>query len=276
MSGTEIHPTAVVEAGAQLGEGLRIGPFCHVGPECVLGDGVQLLGHVSVTGATTIGKGTRVYPGAVLGGPPQSARHKGGRTTLLIGDNCIIRECVTMNVGTDQSRGVTRIGNNSSFFAYSHVAHDCIVGNNVVFANGATLAGHCEVGDNANLGGLSAVHQFVRIGDFAFIGGMTGVPADVIPFGMMTGVRGNLRGLNVVGMKRSGYGRADILAVRKAYKMIFDPARPVMTNLSELPSEVAAHPLVARVLAFMAGAGKRRFVVPPLSGRRDADDDDDG
>ncbi len=276
MTASEIHPTAVVEAGAQLGEGVRIGPFCHVGADCVVGDQVRLVGYVTVAGATTIGKGTQVHPGAVLGGPPQSFRHKGGRTQLVIGENCIIRECVTMNVGTDQSRGITRVGNNSSFFAYSHVAHDCIIGNNVIFANSATLAGHCEIGDNVNLGGLSAVHQFVRIGEFAFIGGMTGVPADVIPFGMMTGVRGNLRGLNVVGMKRSGHSRADIMALRKAYRMIFDPARPVATNLSDLPAEIAAHPLVARVVAFMAGAGKRRFVVPPISGRRDADDDDDG
>jgi UDP-N-acetylglucosamine acyltransferase len=276
MAGSEIHPSAVVEAGARLGENVRVGPFCHVGADCVLGDDVHLVGHVTISGATTIGKGTQVHPGAVLGGPPQSFRHKGGRTELVIGENCMVRECVTMNVGTDQSRGITRVGNNSSFFAYSHVAHDCIIGNNVILANSATLAGHCEIGDNANLGGLCAVHQFVRIGEFAFIGGMTGVPADVIPFGMMTGVRGNLRGLNVIGMKRSGYGRADILAVRKAYKLIFDPARPVMTNLSELPPDIATHPLVARIVAFIAGAGKRRFVTPPLSGRREADDDDEG
>jgi UDP-N-acetylglucosamine acyltransferase len=171
---------------------------------------------------------------------------------------------------------VTRVGSNGTFFAYAHVAHDCIVGDNVIFANNATLAGHCEIGNNVNLGGLSAVHQFVRIGDFAFIGGMSGVPADVIPFGMMTGVRGNLRGLNVIGMKRSGHDRADIMTVRKAYKLIFDRAAPLEVNVESLPPELAAHPLVAKIVAFLRSGGKRRFVVPPL-GRSsgDADDDED-
>lgn len=273
MAGTTIHPTAIVEHGASLGIGVRVGPFCHVGPDAVLGDGVELIGHVTVMGATTLGRGTRVHPTAVLGGPPQSARHKGGRTTLIVGENCLIREGVTMNVGTDQSRGVTRVGNNGNFFAYSHIAHDCIVGDNVVFANNATLAGHCEVGNFVNMGGLSAAHQFVRIGDYAFIGGFSGATADVIPYGMVIGPRGKLRGLNVVGMKRSGLGRSDLLTVRKAYKAIFDPAAPVAENLERLPAELTAHPLVARIVAFLQSGGKRRFVVPPLG--RLADDDDD-
>jgi UDP-N-acetylglucosamine acyltransferase len=211
----------------------------------------------------------------VLGGPPQSARHKGGRTTLVIGENCLIREGVTMNVGTDQSRGVTRVGNNGSFFAHSHIAHDCIVGNNVVFANGATLAGHCEVGDFVNMGGISAAHQFVRIGEYAFIGGFSGAPADVIPFGMVIGPRGKLRGLNVVGMKRSGLSRTDVMTVRRAYKLIFDPAAPMMANVAALPPELAAHPLVARIVAFLGSGGKRQFVVPPLGRASDGDADDD-
>ncbi len=274
MTDTEVHPTAVIEAGASLGVGVKVGPFCHVSADAVLEDGVRLVSHVVVMAGTTVGKGTHVYPNAVLGGPPQSARHKGGRTTLVIGENCMIREGVTMSVGTDQSRGETRVGNNGMFFAYAHVAHDCVVGDNVVFANNATLAGHCEVGNNVNLGGLSAVHQFVRIGDFAFIGGMSGVAADVIPFGMMTGVRGHLRGLNVIGMKRSGHSRSDIMTVRKAYRQIFDPATPLAQNIENLSADLAAHPLVARIVGFLQRGGKRRFVVPPL-GRPSGDTDDD-
>ncbi|MBL8584572.1 MAG: acyl-ACP--UDP-N-acetylglucosamine O-acyltransferase [Rhizobiaceae bacterium] len=273
MSETSIHPTAFVERGASLGSGVRIGPFCHVGSDVVLHDDVELIGHVTVTGATTLGRGTRVHPTAVLGGPPQSARHKGGRTTLIVGENCLIREGVTMNVGTDQSRGVTRVGNNGSFFAYTHIAHDCIVGDNVVFANNATLAGHCEVGNFVNMGGLSAAHQFVRIGDYAFIGGFSGATADVIPYGMVTGPRGKLRGLNVVGMKRSGLGKSDLMTVRKAYKLIFDASAPVVENVARLPADLLAHPLVARIVDFLHTGGKRRFTVPPIG--RSADDDDD-
>ena len=204
---TLIHPSSVVEEGAQIGQGVRIGPFCHVGADAVIGDRVELVSHVSVMGATTIGASTKVYPMAILGGPPQNTKHKGGRTTLVIGENCTIREGVTMHLGTDSSRGETTIGDNGNFLAYAHIAHDCVVGNNATFANGATLGGHCEIGNNVYIGGLTAVHQFVRVGDNAFLGGCSAIVGDVIPYAIAVGNRASLRGLNIIGLKRSGLPR---------------------------------------------------------------------
>lgn len=269
----EIHPTAVVEAGAQLGAGVRVGPFCHVGPEVTLADNVELLSHVVVMGATSIGEGTKVHPQAVLGGQPQNIRHRGGRTTLAIGRNCLIREAVTVHVGSDSSRGATEIGDDCMLMAYSHVAHDCVIGNNVIFANGATLGGHVEVGDHVTIGGLSAVHQFVRIGHHAFIGGMTGVPGDVIPYGMVIGNRAKLRGLNIVGLKRAGLSRSELTTLRSAYRMLFDRARPVAENAEAARVVFGSDPRVADMLDFATSRGKRIFCVPSVSGGREEDDD---
>ncbi len=271
---TQIHPSAVIEAGAQLGVGVEIGPFCSVGPDVVLGDGVKLISHVSISGATTLGAGCTVFPTATLGQLPQNRAHKGGRTTLTIGRNCTIREGVTMHLGTDTSRGATTVGDNGNFLAFCHVGHDCDVGNNVTFANGVLLGGHCEIGDFVILGGLVALHQFTRIGHHAFIGGMTGVYGDVIPYGMAIGNRASLRGLNVVGMKRSGLPRSEILALRKAYKMIFDRERPVSENLATVREVFADSATVGDVVAFLTDREKRPFIVPRL-GRAAADDDDD-
>ncbi|RUW26722.1 acyl-ACP--UDP-N-acetylglucosamine O-acyltransferase, partial [Mesorhizobium sp. M1E.F.Ca.ET.041.01.1.1] len=228
---TSIHPSAVVEDGAQLGEGVSIGPFCHVSADAVIGDRAELVSHVAVMGATTIGASTKVYPMATLGAPPQNTKHKGGRTTLVIGENCTIREGVTMHVGTDTSRGETTVGDNGNFLAYAHIAHDCVVGKNATFANGATLGGHCEIGDNVYIGGLSAVHQFVRVGDNAFLGGCSAFVGDVIPYAIAVGNRASLRGLNIIGLKRSGLPRAEIYLLRKAYRTIFDRSRTVGENV---------------------------------------------
>lgn len=274
MAETFIHSSAVVEPGAQLGAGVRVGPFCHVGADVVLGDAVELVSHVSISGATTLGDGCKVHPQATLGQPPQNVRHKGGRTTLVVGRNCTIREGVTFHLGTDSSRGETTVGDNGNFLAYSHVAHDCIIGNNVTMANGAVMGGHCELGDFVIMGGLSALHQFTRIGHHAFIGGLTGVEGDVIPYGMVIGARGRLRGLNIVGMKRSGVARPDIHALRAAYRTIFDPASPVADNIAVAREKFPNSPAVADVLDFMTERGKRHFVVPPIGGKlADADDE---
>lgn len=268
-----IHPLAVVEPGAEIGSGVRIGPFCHVGPDVVLGDNVELVSHVVVTGATTLGPGTRVFPQATLGGLPQNLKHKGGRTTLVIGKNTIIREGVTMHVGSDTSTGATTVGDNGFFMAYVHVAHDCVIGNNVTMANNATLAGHCEIGDNVTIGGLTAVHQFARIGNNAFLGGCSAVPGDVIPFGLAFGNLAKLRGLNVVGMRRAGLAKSDVHQVRKGYQAIFDRARPIDENLECVKAEFAGSALVMNIVAFLSGRGKRYFVTPALD---DAGDDGDG
>ncbi len=275
MSGVVIHPTAVVEAGARFGVDVRIGPFCHIGPDVELGDRVELASHISIVGATTLGDDCKVYPQAALGQPPQNRAHKGGRTLLSVGRNCTIREGVTFHLGSDTSRGETRVGDNGNFLAFTHVAHDCVVGNNVTMANGAVLAGHCEIGDFVTIGGLSALHQFTRIGHHAFIGGKTGVEGDVIPYGMVVGNRGRLRGLNIVGMKRSGMARADIHAMRKAIRVIFDPASPVGENIERARDQFGSSAAVADVLAFMTERGKRHFCVPPLGDAEPADDEAD-
>lgn len=270
-----VHPTALVEPGAKLGSGVRVGPFCHVGPDVTLADDVELISHVVVIGATTVGEGTRVHPQAVLGGEPQNIRHKGGRTTLTIGRNCVVREAVTAHVGSDSSGGATKIGDNCMLMAYSHVAHDCTLGNNVILANGATLAGHVEVGDNVTFGGLSAAHQFVRIGHHAFVGGATGVPGDVIPYGMVIGNRAKLRGLNVIGLKRAGVSRAELSTMRSAYRMLFDRSRPVAENVEAVRAVFGHDPRVADILDFVTSRGKRIFCVPPVSGVHDEDDAED-
>jgi UDP-N-acetylglucosamine acyltransferase len=263
-----IHPLALVEPGACLGAGVSIGPFCHVGPEVEIGDGCRLISHVTVTGATTIGPHCVIHPHAALGGPPQNTRHRGGRTTLRIGAHCTIREGVTMHAGTDTARGETVVGDHGNFLAYCHVAHDCIVGSHVTMANLASLAGHCEVGDHATLGGLSAVHQFVRIGHHAFIGGLTGIAGDVIPYGMAVGDRATLRGLNIVGMRRAGISRMEIVALRKAYDIIFDRSRTIEENAEKARALLGDSPLVREVLAFLTSRGKRHYTTPGLQGGR--------
>lgn len=273
MSGTVIHPSAVVEKGAVLGTNVGIGPFCYVGAEAVLGDGVQLVSHVSVTGATTIGAGTRVQAFAALGGLPQDKKHKGGRTTLTIGANCDIRESATMHRGTDYGRGATVVGDNGFFLAYSHVAHDCVVGDNVTLTHSSTLGGHCEVGDGAIIGGHAAIHQFVRIGHHAFVAGMAAVVGDLIPYGMALGNHARLRGFNIVGLKRAGTSRAELMTMRAAYRMLFSPGKTVSENVEEVRRAYGDSAAVADILDFLTSRGKRHFVVPALGDRgRDADD----
>ena len=273
--GVAIHPTAIIDRGARLGANVRIGPFCVVGADAVLGDNVELLNHVTIMGATTLGEGCKVFPQAVLGAPPQNTKHKGGKTTLSIGRNTTIREGVTMHTGTDTSHGATVVGENGNFLAYTHIAHDCIVGNNVTFANAATLGGHVEVGDNVIIGGLTAVHQVVRIGDNAFIGGACGIAGDVIPFGMAEGNRAHLRGFNIIGMKRAGIPRSEIYTLRAAYRVLFDEAHPVSENVERVRVEFSGSPTVMKIVDFITSRGKRHFCVPPRGKGRDPGDDDD-
>ena len=204
---TAIHPTAVIEDGAELGANVEVGPYSIVGAEVSLGDGVRLHSHVVVGGQTTIGPGTEIFPFASIGLAPQDLKYAGEKSTLTIGARVRIREHVTMNPGTEGGGLITSVGDDCLFMVGSHVAHDCIVGNNVILANNATIAGHVQVGDFAILGGLSAVHQFVRIGAHSMIGGMSGIEQDLIPYGSAMGERARLRGLNLVGIKRRDYSR---------------------------------------------------------------------
>ena len=216
-----IHPTAVVEDGATLGNGVEIGPFCHVGPRVSLGDGVALQSHVSVTGVTMIGSGCKVYPGAVLGGDGQIRGNDFADGRLEIGEGCVLREMVSMNVGSKRGHGVTRIGARGYFMANSHVGHDCTVGEDVTFANSVALGGHSEIGDGVIFGGLSAVQQFCRVGKGAMVGGLTGINRDVIPYAMAFGDHAELAGLNLIGLKRRGLSRDTINAMRATFRSVF-------------------------------------------------------
>jgi len=230
----EIHPSAIVEPGAELGAGTVVGPYCHVGPHVVLADGVRLISHVVVSGHTRIGPGTVIYPFASIGAPPQVLKPIGERSELVIGANNTIREQVTMNPGTAFGNIITTVGDGGLFMVGVHVAHDCTVGNHVVMANNATLGGHVQVGDYAYVGGLAAVHQFVRIGRHAMIGGMSGVENDVIPYGSVMGDRARLSGLNIVGLKRRGFTREQIHSLRNAYRLLFAQEGTMQERLSDV------------------------------------------
>src|SRR5579871_6890259 len=215
------HPNAIVEDGARLGAGVEIGPFCHVGGNVTLSDGVRLLSNVCIMGNTTLGARSVVHPGATLGGPAQVRGPVHEAARLEIGEDSVIRECVTMNAGSAGGRGTTRVGSRGYFMAYSHVGHDCQVGDDVTFANGANLGGHVEIGDGVILGGLSAVQQRGRVGKGAMVGGITGVNRDVIPYAMAFGDHAELAGLNLIGLKRRGLSRDAMNALRRAFRTIF-------------------------------------------------------
>ncbi|MGO4436832.1 acyl-ACP--UDP-N-acetylglucosamine O-acyltransferase [Rhizobium sp. RAF56] len=257
-----IHPLAVVEDGAVIGEGVVVGPFCYVGPKVVLHENVQLLSNVVVSGLTTIGKGTRIFPMAVVGGDPQSIHHGGEETTLSVGENCTIREGVTMNTGTADFGGKTIVGDNNLFLANSHVAHDCRVGNNVIMSNNVMLAGHVTIEDRAILGGGCAVHQFARVGRHAFIGGLSAVNYDVIPYGMLNGNPGILGGLNVVGMTRAGIERAVIHTVRRAFKSIFEGEGSIRTNAAAIRDEYVDCKQAMEIIDFITVDSERAISSP--------------
>ncbi|NJL09145.1 MAG: acyl-ACP--UDP-N-acetylglucosamine O-acyltransferase [Methylacidiphilales bacterium] len=257
-----IDPTARIESGARLGADVVIGPFCIVGPEVELGDGVELIAHVVATGRARIGARTRIHPFAVIGGPPQALRHAGGDSRVEIGADCTIRESVTVNGGSDFGGGVTRVGERCFLMAGSHVAHDCHVGDEVIFANNATLGGHCTVGDKVFLGGQCGVHQFVRIGEQSIIGGMAGVEHDVIPFGSVLGSRGKLGGLNLVGLKRRGFSREAIHALRHAYRMLFFGEGTLAERVELVAAAFPDDANVGKIVAFVRADNRRRMTVP--------------
>ncbi|RMF33531.1 MAG: acyl-ACP--UDP-N-acetylglucosamine O-acyltransferase [Alphaproteobacteria bacterium] len=259
---TSIHPTAIVEPGAEIGPGCRIGPFCLIGPEVRLGAGVELKSHVVVTGRTSIGENTTVWPFASLGHQPQDLKYRGEPTRLEIGARNMIRESVTMSPGTVQDRGLTSIGDDGLFMVGAHIAHDCVIGNGVILANNATLAGHVVLGDGAILGGLSAVHQFCRIGAGAMVGGVTGVEKDVIPHGLVFGDRARLQGLNLVGLKRRGLSREILRELRAAYREIFSGARPLAEAARSVRESHPGNAYVAEITDFILSGTNRSFCTP--------------
>jgi UDP-N-acetylglucosamine acyltransferase len=265
---TSIDDTARVAAGAAIGADVTIGPFCVIGPDVVIGDGCRLIASVHLTGHTTIGPRTVVYPYCSLGTPPQSTRYRGGPTSLVVGADCDLRESVTMNRGTEDGGGVTTVGDRGFFMANSHVGHDCHVGNDVVFANCATLGGHCEIGDGVVIGGLSAVHQFTRVGTGAMIGGVCGVRGDVIPFGLANGDYARLEGLNLIGLKRRKFSRERIQAIRRAYQRLFLDPGVFAERLEQAAREFAGDETVMQIVAFIR-AGEHRPLCRPERSREE-------
>ncbi len=262
MSDTQIHPTAIVESGARIGEGVRIGPLCTVGPDVVLADGCHLISHVVVAGRTTIGPKTQIYPFASIGHQPQDLKYEGEPSTLSVGANCILREGVTLNPGTKGGGMVTKIGDNCAFLANSHVGHDCIVGNNVIFSNGAMLAGHCTMGDFVIVGGGAGIIQFARIGAHAFVGGMSALENDLIPYGMALGNRAYLSGLNIIGLQRRGFSREDIHSLRRAYRLLFAAEGTLMERMEDVAVEFSDNTIVQEIVAFIRAGGKRSLCTP--------------
>lgn len=257
-----IHPTAIVDSAAQLGQGVEIGPFCTVGPKVVLGDRVKLISHVVIDGATTLGADTSVSPFAMLGAPPQHMAHKGEDTQLVIGERNIIREHVTMHTGTVGGGGITRVGSDGLFMVGSHLAHDCIVGDRVTLANGATLGGHVQIADFVFMGGLCAVHQFTRVGRYAFVGGGGVVTKDVIPYGSVWGNHAHLEGLNLVGLKRRGFSREAINALRAAYRLLFADEGTFQERLEDVAETYASMPEVMEIVGFIRADANRPLCLP--------------
>ncbi|MBS0331426.1 MAG: acyl-ACP--UDP-N-acetylglucosamine O-acyltransferase [Proteobacteria bacterium] len=258
----EIHPTALVEDGAVLGDGVTIGPFCVIGPRARIGAGTKLHSHVVVQGATELGERNEVLPFAMLGGPPQHTGYRGEDTRLIIGDENIIREHATMNIGTMHGGGVTRVGSRGFFMIESHVAHDCTVGDNVILTKQATLGGHCQIGDFAIVGGLAAVHQYTRVGRHAMIGGLAAVVKDVIPYGSVWGNHAHLEGLNLVGLKRRGFSRETINTLRAAYRLLFADEGTFQERLEDTAETFGESPEVMEILDFIRADAGRPLCLP--------------
>lgn len=256
-----VHPSAVVENGATIGADSIVGPFCRVGPQAVLGQGVVLKSHVVVTGDTSIGDETIIYPFACVGEVPQDLKFKGEATRLVIGKRNRIREGATLNVGTEGGGGLTQVGDDCLLMTGAHVAHDVTVGNGVVMANQVALAGHCVVEDDVIIGGLSGIHQFVRLGKGAIIGAVTMVTNDVIPYGLVQSPRGQLDGLNLVGLKRRGVSRADITALRAAYQTLAQGEGAFQERARRLCDETDSDH-VREIVDFILAESGRSFLTP--------------
>ncbi|GHF56048.1 acyl-ACP--UDP-N-acetylglucosamine O-acyltransferase [Seohaeicola zhoushanensis] len=256
-----IHPSAVVEQGAELGEGCIVGPFCLVGPNVKLGRDVELKSHVVVTGDTEIGEGTVVFPFAVIGEIPQDLKFRGEQSRLVIGARNRIREHVTMNCGTEGGGGVTRVGDDGLFMAGCHIAHDAQIGNRVIVVNQSAIAGHCVLEDDVIVGGLSGIHQWVRIGKGAIIGAVTMVTSDVIPYGLVQAPRGQLDGLNLVGLKRRGVARSDITALRAAFQMLAQGEGAFQDRARRLGEETESQ-YVRDIVNFVTAHSDRSFLTP--------------
>jgi UDP-N-acetylglucosamine acyltransferase len=257
-----IHPTALVSPSAKIGKDVKIGPYSIIGDNVELGNGVEVMSHVCIDGHTSVGEGTRIFPFAVVGYIPQDLKFRGEKTRLIIGKNNVIREYVTMHIGTSGGSMETIVGDRNLFMIGVHIAHDCVIGNDVVMGNNATLGGHVKIEDNVIVDGLAAIHQWVRIGRGAIIGGMSGVDRDVIPYGAVKGERAHLYDINIIGLRRSGVNRREIVMLKQAYDMIFSEGNIIVQSLRNVEESIKGVELVDQVIEFMKVDTSRSFCLP--------------
>ena len=246
-----IHPTAIVHPGAKLAEGVEIGAYTVVGEHSIIGKNTRIASHVLVDGWTTIGERNQIFSFSAIGTPPQDISYKNEKTSVIIGNDNVIRESATIHRATAKEDRITEIGNNNFLMAYSHVAHDCKLGNGIIMANSATLGGHITVGDFAILGGIVGVHQFVRIGAYAMVGGQSAITQDIPPFVSASGNRAQLYGLNLVGLKRRGFSDETLANLKKTYKIIFRSALTLEDALAKVSDELGSCPECMQLVEFM-------------------------
>ena len=258
-----IHKTSIIDSKAKIAENVEIGPFCVIGSKVEIKSNTIIHSHVNISGKTIIGERNKIYPFSSIGNHPQDLKYNNEETELIIGNDNTFREYVTINPGTVGGGGKTTIGNKCLFMISSHVAHDCVIGNNVIIANNVPLGGHAILEDNVVIGGNSAVQQFTRIGKMAMIGGMTGVLHDVIPYGLSTGNRNSLKGLNLIGLRRAKFENRDILELSEAYKEIF-VSKNINENISKLNGSFQNNPLVKNVIEFIM-KDKKKLICTPFS-----------
>lgn len=259
---SHIHQTAIVDGSAVLADDVVIGPWCTVGPGVTLAGSVHLISHVVIQQDTTVGARTVIHPFAVIGGDPQHNGYKGEPVRLEIGSDNSIREHATFNRGTPQGSGVTRVGSNGLFMTGAHVGHDAVVGDNVVMANQATLGGHARIGDRVFLGGLCAVHQNGRVGQGAIVGGLAAVTRDVIPYGSAWGNHARLHGLNLIGLKRKGYGKDAVRRLLAAFRDLFEGEGVFADRLTRVEADYADLPEIMEIVAFIREDAKRPLCLP--------------
>jgi UDP-N-acetylglucosamine acyltransferase len=250
----EIHPSAVVSPRAEISPGVKIGPYSHIGENVTIGPGTMVGAHVVVEGVTRIGERNKIYHFSSIGSAPQDIAYRDEPTELIIGNDNVIREYVTINRATTKEERKTVIGDNNYIMAYAHIAHDCVLGNHVIMSNVATLGGHIHIGNGAIIGGLVAVHQFVRIGDFAFLGAKSGVDRDVPPFMMTAGPRAKLYGVNRKGLSRMGMSREKIDGLKKAYQIIWRDHLRFTEGIARVRQEIAMFPELELLLEFFDGS----------------------
>jgi UDP-N-acetylglucosamine acyltransferase len=262
----QVHPTAVVDPSAELADGVRVGPYAVIGPRVSVGAATEIGAQAHVQGFTRLGAGNRVFPHACVGFEPQDLKYRGEEVFLEVGDGNHFRELSTVHRGTAGGGGVTRIGNDNLFMAYSHVGHDAQVGSRTVFVNGATLAGHVEVGDDATIGAFSAVHQHCRVGRHAYVGGFSVITMDALPYVKTVGQKPVCYGLNVVGLRRKGFSREQIGRLEHAMRLLLSSGLNTSQALEAIAGEIDPAPEVDALVEFLRGS--RRGVIKALPGRR--------